>query len=80
MDTAVGFVKSFKNVTAKGQQFLVRSQGHGPVSPFNGFRLPNTPSTPDWKTDRGRMYITFNLMKSPESAAENSPPTPWALG
>jgi hypothetical protein len=35
MNTTIGFVKSLDNVMAKGQQFIVRSQWHGSVSPFN---------------------------------------------
>jgi hypothetical protein len=38
MNTTIGFVKSFEDVMAKGQQFFVLSQRHGSVSPFDGFR------------------------------------------
>jgi hypothetical protein len=41
MNTTIGFVKSLDNVMAKGQQFIVRSQWHGSVSPFSGFGPPN---------------------------------------
>jgi hypothetical protein len=42
MDTAIDLIKSFDNVMAKSQQFLVPSEGHSSISPFGGFRQSNT--------------------------------------
>jgi len=46
MNTSIDLVKSIDDVTAKGQQFFVRSQRHGWFSPISGFGPPNTVPAP----------------------------------